>query len=520
MTDLLIIGSGFGGSLLAMVARRLGYSVLLVERGTHPRFAVGESTSPLANLLLEQIARRYDLPRLLPLTNYGSWQKTYPKIGCGLKRGFSYFFHEPGQKFQDDTARKNQLLVAASPDEARADTHWLRADVDAFLMREAVALGADYWDNTQAANVELTPSGAHIHLTRNHQSVRVSARFLVDASGPRSFLARELSLPEAEFATLGPTQTLFSHFANVRRCDTLPEFCTSETPPYPIDDAALHHIFAGGWMWVLRFNNGITSAGIVLEKPLADELHLSDGAPAWARFLARFPTIAAQFAPAKPIRPFTFVPRASYRSLRASGQNWALLPSSSAFVDPCFSTGIPLTLLGIKRLGRILEGSNAETRQTQITAYGHLTLAEADHTARFIAACYDAFPQFEKFSALSQFYFAAASYSEIAHRVGASDRATRFLLQNHAPFSARLQEAAKHLRRNAAQTGGAQDTNAWSDWVSDAIAPLNIAGLCDPQKRNWYDVDLNDVVGGAEKMGLTPAQMRKIVDTAPWANGA
>ena len=91
--DLTIIGSGFGGTLLAMVARRLGLSVALLERGRHPRFAIGESTSPLMNLLIEQLAHRYDLPRLLPLTTYGSWQRAYPDLGCGLKRGFTYFHH-------------------------------------------------------------------------------------------------------------------------------------------------------------------------------------------------------------------------------------------------------------------------------------------------------------------------------------------------------------------------------------------------------------------------------------------
>ena len=65
--DVAVVGSGFGGSLTALVARRLGLSVALLERGTHPRFAIGESTSPLANLLLEELARRYELPRLLPL---------------------------------------------------------------------------------------------------------------------------------------------------------------------------------------------------------------------------------------------------------------------------------------------------------------------------------------------------------------------------------------------------------------------------------------------------------------------
>jgi len=39
--DLAIVGSGFAGTLLAMIARRLGRSVLMIERGRHPRFAIG-----------------------------------------------------------------------------------------------------------------------------------------------------------------------------------------------------------------------------------------------------------------------------------------------------------------------------------------------------------------------------------------------------------------------------------------------------------------------------------------------
>src|SRR5436190_13688648 len=113
--DIAVVGSGFGGSLLAMIARRLGRSVILLERGRHPRFAIGESSSPLANLLLEQLARRYDLPRLLPLTEYGKWQRTYPDIGCGLKRGFSFYAHETGRPFVPREDRSNELLVAASP---------------------------------------------------------------------------------------------------------------------------------------------------------------------------------------------------------------------------------------------------------------------------------------------------------------------------------------------------------------------------------------------------------------------
>src|SRR5262245_56553601 len=139
--DIAIIGSGFGGSLLAMIARRLGRSVVLLERGRHPRFAIGESSTPLANLLLEELARRYELPVLLPLTKWGPWQKAHPEIGCGLKRGFTFYHHRIGEAWQARTERSNELLVAASPHDGIADTHWYRPHFDEFLARQAAKLG-------------------------------------------------------------------------------------------------------------------------------------------------------------------------------------------------------------------------------------------------------------------------------------------------------------------------------------------------------------------------------------------
>src|SRR5215471_13794817 len=114
---------------------------MLLERGRHPRFAIGESSSPLAGILIEQLAERYDLPRLTPLAAFGPWQRACPDVVCGLKRGFTYFKHEAGRRFAIAPARANALLVAASPNDEVSDTHWLRSDVDAFLVAEAIAAG-------------------------------------------------------------------------------------------------------------------------------------------------------------------------------------------------------------------------------------------------------------------------------------------------------------------------------------------------------------------------------------------
>ena len=72
VTDIAIVGSGFGGALTALALRARGKRVLLIERGRHPRFAIGESSTPLANLLLEELATRYDLAGVRPFCKWGT----------------------------------------------------------------------------------------------------------------------------------------------------------------------------------------------------------------------------------------------------------------------------------------------------------------------------------------------------------------------------------------------------------------------------------------------------------------
>jgi tetracycline 7-halogenase / FADH2 O2-dependent halogenase len=508
--DLAVVGSGFGGAVLAMIATRLGRRVALLERGRHPRFAVGESASPLAGVLIEQLAARYDLPRLAPLATYGAWQRAYPEIGCGLKRGFTYFRHERDLPYRTAAGRSNQLLVAASPNDWLSDTHWLRADVDHFLVREAIALGVYYVDQIDLQAIEWTPDGSpRLGGTRLGHPVRIDATRVVDASGPNGFLSRALGLANRGFDGYPRTQALYSHFTGVARCDGMPEYGVERPPsapslqggdgatPYPSDDAALHHVFDGGWMWVLRFGNGVTSAGVAVTDECAAEHRLADGAPAWARLLARYPSIAAQFAAATPIREFTYMPRLAWRTPAAAGPGWAMLPSAAAFVDPLFSTGIPLTLLGVERLAAIFEqphGRGVPPPAGPYADYSDRTLADADLTARFIGGCYAAFPRFAQFTAYSMCYFAAASFSELARRIDGARRPSRFLCGDDDMFRAAIE------RLSPARQGG---DDGYAARIAAAIDHRNIAGLCDPAKRNWYGVDLDDAVRGAHKLGVT-----------------
>ncbi|MGH9767858.1 MAG: sigma 54-interacting transcriptional regulator [Blastocatellia bacterium] len=515
--DLAIIGSGFSGSLLAMIARRTGRSVMLLDRGAHPRFAIGESTSPLMNLVIEQLARRYDLPRLKPLTTWGEWQRTYPQLVGGLNRGSTYFKHETGAQYRMAPDRSNQLLVSACLNDEAADAHWLRSDVDYFLLQEAIAGGAEFLDQTELHSIELANgAGARIRGARRGQAVSLRARLVVDASGPRGFLSQALKLTERRFEDYPATQALYSHFIGVHRCDAMPDYEVAGNPPYPMDDAAVHHVFKGGWMWVLRFNNGVTSAGIAVTEEMARELKLSEGEAAWGRFLARFPSIAAQFADARAIREFTWAPHLAYRSEMAAGEGWAMLPSAAAFVDPLFGPGMPMSALGVERLGALLEEDLGDRElNDRLREYSRMTLMEADHTADFIAGCYAAFPQFELFTSLSMVYFAAAGYCEMARRLGRNHLAQRFLAIDHSDFANATTRLSQILRHN-----DGFDSIRFAAQVKQKIDCLNVAGLCDRRKRNWYDVDLEDVIGCADKLKISSEEMRRFLLTANWAQTA
>src|SRR5262245_23632326 len=316
--DIAVVGSGFAGSLTSMILRRLGHSVLMLERGKHPRFVIGESSTPLANLLLEELAHRYDLAAVLPLSKWGPWQREHHEIGCGLKRGFTFYHHVFHQPF--DPSRDKQLLVAASPHDEIADTHWYRPDFDSFLVKEAQRLGVEYIDECRLDSLNRSADQLLLQGETAGQRVQIQTQFAIDASGPRGFLHRALGLRELPFAHLPRTQALYTHFRDVRRVADMNLFPLDV--PYPADDAAMHHIFDGGWIWVLRFNNGITSAGVAATDRLAADLNFAEGEAAWERLLERLSMVQEQFAGAQALFPFIHLPRVSFRSEEVSGNGW------------------------------------------------------------------------------------------------------------------------------------------------------------------------------------------------------
>jgi tetracycline 7-halogenase / FADH2 O2-dependent halogenase len=509
-----VAGAGFAGALLARLLARHGLDVLLVDRGRHPRFAIGESSTPLASLCLDRLGRTYGQRDLTHLATHGRWTRHLPHLRTGLKRGFTFYRHEPGRPFGNRDHNGARLLVAASPNDAVADAQWMRADVDHHLVREAVAAGADYRDETTIGRVAIGPRGVTLETERHGERRTVHAETIVDATGPGGLLRRALRIPSALARTSTRSALLFSHFEDARLFQDVGREAGASmaSGPYPDDWSALHHVLDEGWMYVLRFDDGLVSAGLLATPDGALRLRLAerDPAAAWSALMRRYPSVGAQFADAQPVFPIRFVPRVQHRLARAAGPRWAMLPHTFAFVDPLFSTGIAWSLLAVERLtdAFIRSRRRGVIPAADASRYDALLAREGDQIDRVVAGAYLAMRDFELFTAQTMLYFGLVSYAEAKQRLVGGDGWTPFLGALDPDAEDLYRGAVTRLRRMGDRLTP-RDRDGFVRFVTAGIERWNIGGLMDPARRNLYPVDLDTLVARAHKLGLTRDEVRR-----------
>ena len=500
-----IVGSGFAGSILARVLAIQGHRVVLLDRQRHPRFALGESSTPLAAICLERLAARYGLTDLHALAAWGRWGNTLPNLRRGLKRGFTFYGHTPDRPYANGPANERRLLVAASPDDAIADCHWLREDVDHHLVLEAGRAGVEVLEEVDLHGVEAS-DGWHLTGTHHGQAVRFEADLLIDASGSGGFLARHLPIERVE--TEPHTTLVFGHFEGIADFAEVVGGAALPKGPYPDKQAAIHHILEEGWMYVLPFDHGTVSAGFVISQEKArQELLAMPPERAWGQLLDRYPTLRDQFAPATPTRPIGKIPRLQHRLAQASGNGWALLPHAYCFLSPLFSTGIAWSLLAVERLALLLEQGSPDLQR-----YGDLLNLEADHVQKLVAGAYATMGDFDRFAAGSLLYFAAASFAEASQRLlpGPADGWA---------WSGFLGSTDPVVREMLDRVLTALPGPGFEGKVRQIIAPRNLAGLADPTRNRLYPVDLEPLIAGAGLLGLTPEEIRREIPRLRGAAG-
>ncbi|MDJ0752802.1 MAG: NAD(P)/FAD-dependent oxidoreductase [Ardenticatenaceae bacterium] len=407
--DVAIIGSGIAGSILGTILARHGQKVVIFEAKNHPRFAIGESMILETSESMRALAEIYDIPELA----YFSSENYIDHIGTshGVKRHFGFAHHEAGEMLDH-----NRVLQAIIPKEPHGhELHLYRQDTDYYLMTCAIHHGATVLQNTPVKQIDLKDS---LHVIHTADGREIQAAYVVDAGGFRSLIADQLNLRHRDLQT--HSRAIFTHMIDVPRFDDLPGVQTAEDLPFPMAEGTLHHVFKGGWLWVIPFNNHsrstnpIISVGLMLDpREWPDRPDLTPEQEFY-EVISQFPSIAAQFKSAKPIRQWARTPRLQYGSTQVVGDRWALLGHAAGFIDPLFSKGLYCSLSAVSLLAHLLLNAR-ETGDYSAKAFAPLETVTQNYLAtadRLIANSYASFEHPDMWQAMSVVWLLGA-YTEL-----------------------------------------------------------------------------------------------------------
>ena len=337
--DVAILGNGLSGSMLATILGKKGVSVVLIDGGQHPRFAVGESTIPHTSLLISLLAEKYDLPELEHLIHADTLAK-HVSATCGIKRHFGYIYHRPGERYDP----KEGLQFGTS---ARDENHWFRQDIDAYLHNLAVHYGAVSRQRTKITGLEIDQQGVTLQTSSGEE---ITARYLVDGTGHNSIVAQHFDLRDNPTRLKHHSRTLFTHMVDVPPFDE-----ANNALPISYHKGTLHHCFERGWFWVIPFNNHplstnpVVSVGLTIDPRRYPKPNISPEKE-FIEFAKIYPSVAEQFQDAKAVRPWVSTDRLQYSSKKTAGYRYCLMSHASGFVDPLFSRGMVNTVEVIYQL--------------------------------------------------------------------------------------------------------------------------------------------------------------------------
>lgn len=497
--DVIIIGSGLAGSSLAAVLARGGARTQILDAGTHPRFAIGESTIPYTSMLMRLVSERYGVPEIKKLTTFENVQASIAP-SCGIKRNFGFLYHREGQSQRFEECHEFPI-----PRITHVENHFFRQDVDAWMLGVAVEHGARVKQRALVSDVDIDSHGVTVR-TGDGESFR--GRYVIDASGFRSPIVTKFGLREEPTRLRHQSRALFTHMLGVKGYeDTVPKGAHGN--PTKWSQGTLHHLFEGGWMWVIPFNNHaratnpLISVGLNLDPRVHPPF---DGTPQeeFDDFLRRFPDVAKQFEGATAVRPWVRTGRLQYSSKQTMGYRWCLTSHAAGFVDALFSRGLSnsfeiVNALGWRLLDALREDDFSEQRFAPVQ---HLEQSLIDFNDDLVANAYTSFGDFRLWDAwfrvwsvgqiLATFeinrayakYLLTHSAEELEHLAAIAPDGS---IPDHAPareLMARVSERVRAVQDGDADAGraaaGIMQDLANADFVPPAF------GLHDPDNR-WFN---------------------------------
>ncbi|MET8864947.1 tryptophan 7-halogenase [Nonomuraea sp. NPDC004580] len=336
--------------MLACILARQGVSTLLLEGASHPRFTIGESLIPETGLRLRIVADKYGVPEI-------GWIGTFHKLrdhvssNCGVKRSFGFMYHRAGEENRPEEI--NQFGTLAPP--VGPDSHLFRQDTDAYLAAMAVKYGATFHSQTRISEIKF---GDEVELLADSGRT-YRAKLLIDASGMRSMVSDQLGMRDEVPRFRTDTRAIYTHMMGVKSADLLLDAGDRRRLMTPLGQSTMHHIFDGGWMWVIPFSNHrdatnpLTSVGLMLDRRKHPN---PQGEPEqeFRRIISAYPTIARHFAEADAVRPWIRSGRIQYSSPHLIAPRLIQLPHAAAFIDPLYSSGMSVLIVAVDLIAEAL----------------------------------------------------------------------------------------------------------------------------------------------------------------------
>ncbi len=316
--DVAILGGGLAGLLLARQLRReLPELVVgLFEKNRETSFKVGESTVELAS---NYLVRRLGLSRYL-------YENHLPK------NGLRFFFDTPEK--DAPLERMSEIGSVALP--YLPSFQLDRARIEADLWQMNLEDGVDA-RRGKVSRIELGPDGGHrFEVEGEGGTTRVAARWLVDASGRASLLAKKLSLRIEETHALA---AVWGRYTGVADLDDIGSGAFRARVNHTSRVlSTTHFCYPGYWIWFIPLKHGVTSVGVVMERSrFSDRWRRAEG---FAELLDSHRAVRELLAGAKPLDIMSYGQLAYGTKRYFSGaERWAVSGESGSFTDPFYSPG-------------------------------------------------------------------------------------------------------------------------------------------------------------------------------------
>lgn len=316
-SDVLIIGAGPGGATAGALLAKQGVSVTLVDKDEFPRFHIGESLLPCDLALFDRL---------------------------GLDMKALGFLYKGGAEFFDERTGDYSVYLfnEGLPGTPGHAYQVERAKFDKAVLDAAITAGAQFRAGVRVSQIEPDESGVTVQTSTGP----LRARYVIDATGQDALLAhREKSMQRIEDFGLA---AVFRHF------EELSDEVWNELANEGKGNIRIL-IIEDGWVWVIPLAGQRVSVGVVSRKRgISNELF--EQTYAASPMLQRL-TKGCPKSDLRIIRNF------SYRNLKTRGARWACLGDAALFLDPVFSSGVSLAMLGGEKFADILTTALREGRE-------------------------------------------------------------------------------------------------------------------------------------------------------------